>query len=143
MPEADTPPPLSGVLETALYVEDFPRARRFYEGVMGLAPLFADERLTAYPVGPGNLLLLFLRGTTEKPAPTPGGTIPPHTGIGGLHYALAIPADALPSWEARLARHGVPVEGRVSWPRGAESLYFRDPDGNLVELATPGLWRNS
>ena len=21
-----------------------------------------------------------------------------------------------------------------------ESIYFRDPDGHLVELATPGLW---
>ena len=26
--------------------------------------------------------------------------------------------------------------------RGAVSLYFRDPDGNLGELVTPGLWAN-
>jgi catechol 2,3-dioxygenase-like lactoylglutathione lyase family enzyme len=30
----------------------------------------------------------------------------------------------------------------VRWPRGGESIYFRDPDGHLVELATPGLWDN-
>ena len=30
----------------------------------------------------------------------------------------------------------------MKWPRGGESLYFRDPDGHLVELATPGLWAN-
>jgi len=142
MPEAASPPPLSGVLETGLYVENFARARGFYEGVMGLTPMFTDERLTAYPVGSGSVLLLFLRGTTEKPAPAPGGTIPPHEGSGRLHYAFAIPADALPAWEARLARQGVSIEGRVSWPRGAESIYFRDPDGHLVELVTPGLWRN-
>lgn len=143
MAEAHTSPPLEGVLETSLYVADFARARGFYEGVMGLQPLFADERLTAYAAGPHSVLLLFLCGTTEKPAATPGGTIPPHEGSGRLHYAFAVTAEALPAWEARLGERGVPVESRVSWPRGAQSIYFRDPDGNLVELATPGLWRNS
>jgi len=28
----------------------------------------------------------------------------------------------------------------VKWSRGGESLYFRDPDDHLVELATPGIW---
>jgi catechol 2,3-dioxygenase-like lactoylglutathione lyase family enzyme len=28
----------------------------------------------------------------------------------------------------------------VGWPRGGRSVYFRDPDGHSVELATPGLW---
>ncbi|MFN0129142.1 MAG: hypothetical protein ACKV19_20930 [Verrucomicrobiales bacterium] len=35
----------------------------------------------------------------------------------------------------------IPVESRIRWPGGATSLYFRDPDGHAVELATPGLWR--
>jgi catechol 2,3-dioxygenase-like lactoylglutathione lyase family enzyme len=28
----------------------------------------------------------------------------------------------------------------VTWPLGGTSLYFRDPDGHLLELATPGIW---
>jgi len=32
------------------------------------------------------------------------------------------------------------VESRVRAERGATCLYLRDPDGHLVELATPGLW---
>jgi len=36
----------------------------------------------------------------------------------------------------------VPVESVVTWPRGAQSIYFRDPDENLVELITPGFWAN-
>ena len=44
------------------------------------------------------------------------------------------------SWETRLATHNIPIEGRTAWKRGGESIYFRDPDGHLLELATPGLW---
>ena len=137
-----TPPPLHRILETSLYVNDVERARAFYEGVMGLQPMMHDDRLTAYPVGLGSVLLLFRHGTTTKPAPTPGGTIPPHDGSGNLHYAFAVSADALEAWRAHLARAGVAIESEVNWPRGGRSLYVRDPEGNLLELATPGLWDN-
>ncbi len=147
MPEATpeatphpAPPPLAGVLETSLYVADMARARGFYEAVLGLAPMFQDSRLCAYPVGGRSALLLFLRGSTTATVHLPGGTIPPHDGAGPLHCALAVAAADLPGWEARLAAHGVAVEGRTHWPRGSISVYFRDPDGHLLELATPGLW---
>ena len=136
----DAAPPLAGVLETALYVDDMPRARGFYETVLGLAPMFADDRLTAYPVGGRSALLLFLRGATTETVHLPGGTIPPHDGSGPVHCALAVAKADLPGWEARLAAQGVPLEGRTLWPRGSESVYFRDPDGHLLEFATPGLW---
>lgn len=134
-------PPLGGMLETALYVADMARARRFYEGVLGLAPVFADERLTAYAIG-RTVLLLFLEGGTTETVVLPGGTIPPHDGSGHNHYAIAIAAADLPAWERHLAARGVAIEGRTRWPRGGDSLYFRDPDGHLGELATPGIWPN-
>jgi catechol 2,3-dioxygenase-like lactoylglutathione lyase family enzyme len=133
-------PALDRVLETALYVDDLPRARRFYEDVMTLPVLFADDRLCAYDVARRSVLLIFRRGASLHTAHLPGGTIPPHDGGGPLHVAFAIAADALAPWEERLARHGIAIEGRTDWPRGGKSLYFRDPDGHLLELATPGLW---
>ncbi len=136
-----TRPRLAAVLETALYAADLPSARRFYEEVLGLAPMFADERLAAYAVG-ASVLLLFQWGTTEQPVRLPGGCIPPHGAQGCQHLALAIGADELEPWIAHLAAAGVPIEARTQWPRGAISLYFRDPDGHLLELATPGLWPN-
>ena len=39
-----------------------------------------------------------------------------------------------------MAAQGIAIEGRTKWSRGGESVYFRDPDGHLLELATPGLW---
>jgi catechol 2,3-dioxygenase-like lactoylglutathione lyase family enzyme len=133
-------PKLNGVLETALYVDDLERAARFYEGVLELSPLTGDRRFRAYAVGAHDVLLLFQRGATLETVVLPGGTIPPHGGHGPLHVAFAIAADDFAAWERRLGEHGLAVEGRTALPRGGHSLYVRDPDGHLLELATPGLW---
>jgi catechol 2,3-dioxygenase-like lactoylglutathione lyase family enzyme len=85
-------------------------------------------------------LLLFAKGSSTRVAVLPGGTIPPHDGSGQLHLAFAISSAQLEYWRERLKSHGVSIEGQMVWPRGGTSLYFRDPDGHLVELATPGLW---
>lgn len=137
-----SPPHLQGILETALYVADLATAGRFYEDVLGLAPMHADARLLAYPLAPAQVLLLFQRGGSEQTVRLPFGTIPAHGGSGEQHIAFAIASDALAGWERRLAGHGVAIEGRTDWPAGGHSLYFRDPDRHLLELATPGLWRN-
>jgi catechol 2,3-dioxygenase-like lactoylglutathione lyase family enzyme len=133
-------PDLLGVLETSLYVDAFERACPFYEQVLGLNSIYRDARLCAYDVGGRGVLLLFLRGHSLEPSHLPGGTVPPHNGHGPLHMAFSIAADALAAWEGRLAEAGVAIESRVKWPRGGESIYFRDPDGHVLELATPGLW---
>jgi catechol 2,3-dioxygenase-like lactoylglutathione lyase family enzyme len=133
-------PKLDRVLETSLYVDDLKRAARFYEEVLELRRLTADKRFRAYDVGGNSVLLLFRRGATLETVQMPGGTIPPHDGHGPLHIAFAIAADELKAWEDRLSRHGIGIEGRTHWSRGGDSVYFRDPDGHLLELATPGLW---
>jgi len=133
-------PHLNGVLETALYVDDLARAARFYENVLGLTALASDARFRAYDVGGRSVLLVFQRGATLETVRLPGGTIPPHDGHGPLHIAFAIDAADLGSWEERLGRYNIAIEGRTVWPRGGQSLYIRDPDGHLLEFATPGLW---
>jgi len=140
--QASSPPQLRGLLETVLYADDLATAARFYESVLGLTPMTGDARLVSYAVAPAQVLLLFQRGVTAQTVELAGGTIPGHDGDGRQHVAFAIAADALPAWEQRLQDHGVPIEARMDWPQGGHSLYFRDPDGHLLELATPGLWKN-
>jgi len=96
--------------------------------------------MRALDVAGRQVLLLFLKGASDRPNPVPGGVVPPHDADGRMHLAFAVPADDLPAWEGRLGELGVAVESRVQAPRGGTSLYFRDPDGHLVELATPGIW---
>jgi catechol 2,3-dioxygenase-like lactoylglutathione lyase family enzyme len=133
-------PRLNAVLETALYVDDLSRAKAFYEADLGLKLLFGNQRMCAFDVGGKSVLLLFLRGGSNEPMPTPGGTIPPHDGQGPLHIGFAVAADELAAWEVRLQERSIPIESKMTWSRGGTSLYFRDPDGHLLELATPGLW---
>ncbi|WP_210483049.1 VOC family protein [Microvirga antarctica] len=139
--DKQTTPALGAVLETALYVADLEQARGFYETVLNLEPLFADHRLCAYDVAGRTVLLLFKRGASTGTTILPGGTIPPHDAAGHQHIAFAVTADELPAWENALTARGIEIEGRTNWPKGGTSIYFRDPDGHLLELATPGLWK--
>lgn len=135
MPSTDQAlPSIDRVLETALYVDDLDQAARFYTELFHLRPLLHNERLCALDVGKGrSILLLFRRGASLD-------HITPHDGSGPVHAAFAIAASELPYWQDRLAAQNIPIEDRTTWPRGGISLYFRDPDGHLLELATPGVW---
>jgi len=134
-------PRLHRILETALYVTDLERAAAFYSDVLGLKCLHSDKRMRAYDVGGNGVLLLFPEGGSLEPIETPGGSIPPHDGRGPVHVAFSIAGNELEEWQRHLTAVGVSLEGRTQWPRGGGSVYFRDPDDHLLEIATPGLWK--
>lgn len=134
-------PPLSGLLETCLYVDDMDRAKLFYREVLGLQTLLEEERITVFRMPDDTVLILFSRGSTLEAVETPFGTIPPHDGSGPVHFALGIPADSLDAWRHHLHDCGVAIESEIVWPKGrGQSIYFRDPDGHAAELATRTLW---
>jgi catechol 2,3-dioxygenase-like lactoylglutathione lyase family enzyme len=133
-------PELTGVLETARYVEDLDRSVRFYQALLGLEILEQDDGFCGLSVLGRQVLLIFRKGAKMAPSADPAHSVPPHGGSGQLHLAFAIPASSLAAWEERLRGAGIPIESRVTWPRGGRSLYFRDPDGHSLELATPGTW---
>lgn len=133
-------PPVTGLLESSLYVASLARSREFYQSLFGFEQLFVDRRLCALAVAGRQVLLLFDRRESGEASVVPGGVIPGHGGNGRLHIAFAIPAESLGDWERRLGDRGIDIEGRVTTPRCGESVYFRDPDQHLIELATPGLW---
>ena len=127
-------PRADGILESSLYVSDLPRSIRFYQETFGF-PVISDfgDRGCAMRAGPSQVLLLFKKGASRA--------IPsPHDGDGELHLAFAVSTAELPRWESWLQERGIAVEERRNWEAGGTSLYFRDPDRHLLELATPGTW---
>ncbi len=83
--------------------------------------------------GSRHVLLLFRKGASRE-----GSS--PHDGDGELHLAFAIAVAELAVWESWLKANGIAIEERRTWDLGGQSLYFRDPDRHLLEVATPGSW---
>ncbi len=123
------------VVETCLYVDDVEAAAAWYEDVLGLEAFAEDLPRHVFLRCGDSLLLLFDPGETE--VVEPGDKAAPHGARGPQHVALGV--EALPPWRERLAEAGVEIIEEASWGKG-DSIYFRDPAGNVVELVTRGTW---
>jgi catechol 2,3-dioxygenase-like lactoylglutathione lyase family enzyme len=127
------PPKTDGILESSLYVSDVARSVRFYEQTFGFRVISEFDRGCAMHAGTRQVLLLFKKGASRTMQS-------PHDGDGELHVAFGIPSIELEKWELWLQTKGIEVEEKRKWVLGGWSLYFRDPDRHLIELATPGVW---
>ena len=112
----------------AVVVSDLARAERFYVDVLDgtTGRRWDDERGRPRSVwvtlGSGVFLALEL---ATSAAPTRSDEAP------GFHcVSLGIEPGAREAWRARLREHGVAVERESAF-----TLYFRDPDGNLLALS--------
>jgi catechol 2,3-dioxygenase-like lactoylglutathione lyase family enzyme len=127
-------PKTEGILESSLYVEDVALSIQFYENIFGFRVICDfGGRGCAMKAGNRQVLLLFKKGGSLD-------IESPHDGDGELHLAFAIPAAELAGWEAWLAQNHIAMEEKRTWEKGGTSLYFRDPDRHLLEVATPGVW---
>jgi catechol 2,3-dioxygenase-like lactoylglutathione lyase family enzyme len=119
-----------------LYVDNLETAMSFYRDVLGLDPV-AEEvgRHVFFRCGQRMFLIFFAPATLQ-----PGAPFPPHGASGPGHVAFGAREEELPRWREHLAQCGVAIETEVMWPNGTLSIYFRDPAGNSVELASPRLW---
>ncbi len=124
------------ILESCLYVDDLETARQFYQDVLGLE-LFEHhpQRHLFWKCG-HRMLLLFLADASSAA----DSDVPRHGARGPGHVAFAVPNADIPRWRAHLQAAGVPIEQAVDWPQGGRSLYFRDPAGNSLEVASPKIW---
>jgi catechol 2,3-dioxygenase-like lactoylglutathione lyase family enzyme len=128
------------VLETCLYVDDLVRAERFYTEVLGLQFVSRQEGRHAFFRCGKAMVLLFNPLGSREAGSHDGLEVPTHGSFGPGHVAFACADADLPAWTEHLQRHGVAIEKIMDWPGGGRSLYFRDPAGNSLELASPRIW---
>lgn len=134
------PNPLEGILETALYAADIDAAEHFYGTILGLEKITrAGNRHVFFRCGKG-VLLIFNPEETVKPPHEGALPVPPHGAQGHGHACFRVAAENLDAFAEKLTSAGIAIEADIRWPNGARSLYFRDPAGNSLECAEPGLW---
>ena len=137
----------SGILESALYVDDLDAAETFYGGILGLRRITrAEGRHVFFRCGDGVLLLFVAAATEVPPAPDAKLPVPPHGTRGPGHLCFRASGEEIEAWKGHLARNGVAIEADFGWPpfdndsEGGRSIYFRDPAGNSIEFAEPRIW---
>jgi catechol 2,3-dioxygenase-like lactoylglutathione lyase family enzyme len=100
-----------------LAVTDIERARRFYEGKLGLEIEAKVAETIRYSCGDGTGLALF-----ERPMEPVDRTV------------AAFEVDDIESEVSELRGRGVEVEGVVTLPNGVQRAFFKDPDGNIIGM---------
>jgi catechol 2,3-dioxygenase-like lactoylglutathione lyase family enzyme len=131
----------SGILESALYVDDLDAAEAFYGGILGLERITrAEGRHVFFRCGDGVLLLFVAAATEVPPAPDAKLPVPPHGTRGQGHLCFRATGEEIEEWKDHLSGHGVTIEADFEWPSGGRSIYFRDPAGNSIEFAEPRIW---
>lgn len=131
---------LEGILETALYADDLDAAEAFYGELLGLQKITRQaNRHVFFRCGPG-VILIFNPQETIEPPPPHAFPVPVHGARGPGHVCFRVPGPELDFWVQKLVEAGITIEADFHWPNGARSIYFRDPAGNSLECAEPGLW---
>jgi len=126
------------IFETVLYAEDLAAAERFYHEALGLEVIERGDLLVVFRCCGGVLLIFDPRRSAAA-----GRNVPSHGTSGAGHVAFAAKPQDLEAWREQLRQVRIPIETEVDWPEGGRSIYFRDPAGNVVELAPRTLWNGA
>ena len=128
---------LMGILETALSFdhEVADETLAFYRETLGLNEVASWREGTVFRLGPGVLLLFDRELLAENDSP-----VAQHGSSGIGHACFLAAPEHYDSMRERLAEAGVEIEHDHEWSEEGCSFYFRDPAGNLLEVANADIW---
>lgn len=127
---------VSALDHLVLTVRDIPEAEAFYAKVLGM-------QVETFRPSDGTLRTALKFGTQKINLHAKGAEFEPkaaHPGPGTADLCF-LSQHPLRDWLIHLQTGGVPVEAGPISRTGAtgpiESIYIRDPDGNLIEISNP------
>jgi catechol 2,3-dioxygenase-like lactoylglutathione lyase family enzyme len=126
--------PAEGVVLThLLVVKDLDSSRHFYREVLG-ATVYREYGDTSCVLSfQGSWLLLVTGGGPTKDKPTVTFAPPENSDVVSHEFTLRVP-DCLAAYEVLRGRGAVFLTPPVDWD-GEIRCFFRDPDGNLLEIS--------
>lgn len=114
---------------TILWARNMSAMRKFYSETMRFDQYFElpDGDWVEFRVG-GNILALCRPGLVVPDQTPPIGT-------GAVHLAFQVRREEVDACEAVLRKEGIAIVAPATdQPWGHRTMFFRDPDGNLLEI---------
>jgi catechol 2,3-dioxygenase-like lactoylglutathione lyase family enzyme len=133
-------PALAGVLETALCYDRGQREAMedLYGKLLGLPVVGQWGDGTALRLGTGVVLLFEREGLAGRNEP-----VADHGTTGPGHVCLLAEPGDYEAWKERVRGAGIEITHEEEWPHDGHSFYFKDPAGNLLEIADRDIWPQS
>jgi catechol-2,3-dioxygenase len=124
------------IKETCLYLQDLEKARNFYHGMLELPVIhYLPGKHLFLKVGTSVLLCFNPEDSKNKTSP------PSHFGGGKQHFAFEIPLAEYHHAKEKIEAKNIKITAQITWESGAESFYFEDPEGNVLEVVPDkGIW---
>lgn len=116
------------LVNTCLITTDAPRLIAFYESVLQIKPSKTSDDYAEFPTG-GGVLAIFSAASQEKYIPG--------SAVAGQNHSVVIEfrvADVDREYSRLQSLVKTWVKPPTTQPWGTRSVYFRDPDGNLVDF---------
>ena len=124
------------VLETCLYVDDLKAAEAFYKDILELTLYSKKEGRHLFFSLENQMLLIFKSETTLEDT-----IMPAHGTSGPGHIAFGVDEVEIETWKEKLKSKSIDIELEHTWPNGVNSIYFRDPAGNSLEITNRSIWK--
>lgn len=124
------------IKETCLYINDLEEARSFYHDLLGFPEIdYQPGKHLFLRVGTSVLLCFNPDDSRQKASP------PAHYGGGKQHVAFEVSTVDYEQARKEMEKLGITITDTITWKSGAQSFYFEDPEGNVLEIVPEtGIW---